>query len=103
MIANTLVEQRDLFTRIKRKLESKAFIASNHVTLDDVQLSKGADLPLGMSGTVWNFADWMRANGTSKRFAEWKGELHFVGDLLANRWVYLWARVEDIPKAEASE
>ena len=66
-----------------RDAVSREWIAANGVTLEDVQLPWGDDIPVFL--TVYKFGDWMRSTGCKKRWAEWNGALYSSAELMAGR------------------
>ena len=66
-----------------RRLRSKAFISANRVERDDVEMSSGDGKP--WFGTVFEFAKWMKANKTTKRFCEWNETIYFTAEIIAGR------------------
>jgi len=84
-------------TEAKRELESKAFIAANKLTLNDIELSSGDDKELFWH--IEKFVDWLSANST-KRFAEWNTIIYFQSDLKAHRMPDMPVRLADLEGVE---
>lgn len=89
----TLNQERYTLIQNDRKSFAADFIRVNGVTLDDIELSDGDDNE--MFWTVWQFADWLKDNST-KRFAEWNGQIYWQSDLKEGRWVHTEVYIDDL-------
>ena len=78
----------------KRKALAIEWIAANNVTLADIQESRGDGVP--HCGHVTQFIEWLKANPSNKRFAEWNTVIHFKGDLLEGRFISQPACMDDL-------
>lgn len=84
-----------LAERLLRQMQSQNFIEANGVTARDVELSTRDDK--SWFGDIDMFNSWIRTNNCKKRFAEWNGSLHYVSDLLADKFQPTPARIDDVP------
>ncbi len=73
-----LVRRASELQRQIATLRAKAWITSNNVTRDDVQLS---DVPGSYFGHIKQFADWLNSTGCRKRFCEWNTRIYFTSDI----------------------
>ena len=89
-----LKEQRYELEYKLRTDESKEFILVNSITKDDVEVSE-YDETNRYFGHVKKFAGWLSLNST-KRFAEWNGQLHFQSDLKGGYFKPTAGRLEDV-------
>ena len=69
--------------RTKSDRDSRAFIAVNRITRDQVEFRDGD----GKSwfGHIHAFIEYMKANGCTKRWADWNGTIYYTSDLFAGR------------------
>lgn len=91
-----LAEKLNTLRRQRERLESAAFIAGNKITVDDVEMSSGEGKP--WFGNVSSFALWLKANKSTKRFAEWNGVIVFMSDLLNGNLIYTAGYISDLDK-----
>lgn len=78
-----LHERASQLQRQWRDLASKAFIAANKITRNDVEMSSGDGKP--WFNHVHAFVNWMKSQPTTKQFAEWNETIYFTTDLLSGR------------------
>lgn len=76
----TLTAKLWTLTGERTRLKSLAWIEANKVTLDQVELSKGSDLPYFLS--TRHFSKWLKAKPDRKRFCEWNGVLCITAECL---------------------
>jgi len=69
--------------REQSERDSKAFIATNRITRDQVEFRDGDGKP--WFGHIHAFIEYMKANGCTKRWADWNGTIYYTSDLFAGR------------------
>lgn len=87
-----LMNQQGRLNKELREAKSEEFIRANDVTIDDIEMS---DSNGAYFGTIWEFTDEVLRKST-KRFAEWNGQIHFVSDLTNGRMPKTTACVSDL-------
>jgi hypothetical protein len=78
-----LAKQLDALASQYRDARSREWIAANGVAADDVQTSRGDDLPF--FGTIWAFAEWLKKTRCDKRWCEWNGRIYSTAEIIAGR------------------
>ncbi len=75
-LRKALIPQLQEIERLELELsrtKSLEFIATNNITLNDVQRSDEVCIPFS---TVWDFGKWMMLNGCAKPWCGWNGRLY---------------------------
>lgn len=92
-----LNERRHALEEQSRSLRAKIIIEALKITRDDVQLSRGNDVP--WFSLLQKFVEWLREQPQRKRFAEWNGTLFSVPDLIQDRYIEIGVRLSDLSAA----
>ena len=90
-------ERRQLLQRQIQTLCSQNFIRDNSITLKDVQVSSGDNIPY--HGDRTQYGKWLKANNITKPYCEWNGWLYMTCDIIADTPTQTPAQIEDVPKA----
>lgn len=79
----------------KRHKDSRAFIAANGITRQDVELMSGDDNPY--FGHIADFVEWLNCHST-KRWAEWNTRIYLQSDLKAGHMPHnMPGFIDDLP------
>lgn len=78
-----LLAERDTLVRAISEAESRAWVTTNAITPDRVQMSSGGDVP--WFGHIRQFVEWLRGQGAPRPYAEWNGRIYLTTDLLNGR------------------
>jgi hypothetical protein len=75
---------------------SRSFIETNGIKWADVEMSDGPGKP--WFGNITSFISWMKAQPTTKNWAEWNTVIYRTSDLLNGRMPDMPGRIDDLPK-----
>jgi len=92
-----LLRQRRAIENEIRTILSTQFISDKSITLNDVQMASGDDIPY--HGDRTEYGKWLKANKITKKFCEWNGMLYSTDGMINGQPTQTPAQIEDVPKA----
>jgi len=92
-----LLGQRRAIENEIRTILSKQFIIDNYITLNDIQVASGDDIPY--HGDCSEYGKWLKTNNITKKYCEWNGRLYLTCDMINGQPTQTPAQIEDVPKA----